>query len=457
MRVCAGSISPPFPKFPDEFYTGIDVNIVNKGYSYTVYESYDRSCDAALQEILLPTLGHTRYLYDYKNQKLWTIRQGTPEKPGGTCSSRPLDPKDPFVKEDGVHLTNAQHFLGLNPNSEYQTRESEGYPTVRCAGACDGEGLRPGHQVAACRGACPLCGAARSVMLAVNAVATCRGVPVDTYSNFNNFRDNQTDATLSLGVKYKFAVPSWRSGARTDFRPLQEVELFGAREAKADNDKPRVRDCLDALLRRACIVPVAARLRVLLRSHNAPQHARVLLPHAPPHPTRICRLHTDLCACRRCSTCTASSTSSPSCPTAFLSSPASCCPRARAASASTWAASWTAQTAVASRSSARSRPSTRACPSTSRAPTTSRARHRAVTWTATGVRASWRVHVRAAHATLACSAVRCDLSCRGGRPAASCADALLWCSRGQRARDGHCRGTRGDGRAQAAAGRRGGA
>ena len=137
----AGTLAQPFPKFPNEFYTGIDVNIVDRGYSYTIYESYDKSCDAAVQEIFLPTLGHTRYLYDYKNQKLWTMRQGTPEKPKGQCTSRPLDPKDPFVREDGVHLTSAQHYLGLNPNSEYQSRESEGYPTVRCGRACGCVGL----------------------------------------------------------------------------------------------------------------------------------------------------------------------------------------------------------------------------------------------------------------------------------------------------------------------------
>jgi hypothetical protein len=122
----------PLPTFPAEFYTGIDVAITNKGYGYTVYEAFDSSCQAVVQEVFLPTKGHTRYLYDYRGQKLWTVRSGN----GGVapaCTARPLDAGSAFVHEDGLQLSSAARFLSYHKDSKYIPRAKLGNPIVRCA------------------------------------------------------------------------------------------------------------------------------------------------------------------------------------------------------------------------------------------------------------------------------------------------------------------------------------
>jgi hypothetical protein len=132
----AGPVTPKFPEIPNEFYTGVDVNIENKGYSYTIYEAYDKSCGegrgAVLQGTYLPDKGHVRYLYDYKNNNIITLLrdQATPK---GTCTVQPLDPKFPFVKAGEQGLVPAQHFLDLNPQSAYKSRRDLKYPDVRYA------------------------------------------------------------------------------------------------------------------------------------------------------------------------------------------------------------------------------------------------------------------------------------------------------------------------------------
>lgn len=129
---CAGSVTRPLPTFPAEFYTGVDVTITNKGYSYTVYEAYDASCQAVVQEISLPNLGHTRYLYDYAHGKMWTMRSAKDDVPA-SCTMTDLDPSNPFVHEDGVALASSARFLAFHKNSRYIPRADLGYPDVRCA------------------------------------------------------------------------------------------------------------------------------------------------------------------------------------------------------------------------------------------------------------------------------------------------------------------------------------
>ena len=129
---CAGPIGRPLPTFPAEFYTGIDVSITNKGYAYTVYEAYDAKCQAVVQEIFLPTLGHTRYLYDYAHGTLWTVRGATADAPA-SCSQTSMDASNPFVHEDGVALASSARFLSFHKDSRYIPRAQLGYPDVRCA------------------------------------------------------------------------------------------------------------------------------------------------------------------------------------------------------------------------------------------------------------------------------------------------------------------------------------
>jgi hypothetical protein len=131
--ICEGAapIVRPMPVFPSTFYSGIDVSITNKGFTYTVYESYDAGCQAVVQEIFLPTLGHTRYLYDYRSQRRWTIRSASKNSPG-SCMSQDLDPNNPFVHEDGVQLASAQRFLSFHKDAVYVPRAQLNNPQVRC-------------------------------------------------------------------------------------------------------------------------------------------------------------------------------------------------------------------------------------------------------------------------------------------------------------------------------------
>ena len=132
MAPLTGALTRPLPEFPREFYTGVDVSINNRGYGYTIYEAYDSTCQAVVQEIYMPDRGHVRYLYDYQNQRFWIIRSAT-KSAQASCSAKPLDRNNAFVHEDGRKLASAAHFLSFHKKSRYVTRKQAGYPEVRCA------------------------------------------------------------------------------------------------------------------------------------------------------------------------------------------------------------------------------------------------------------------------------------------------------------------------------------
>jgi hypothetical protein len=64
---------------------------------------------------------------------------------------------------------------------------------------------------------------------------------VDTWETDRNLQNGGT--TESLGVRYKFAIPSWHNGFQTGYRPLQEVELFGTHRGQDTNNSTKVCRC----------------------------------------------------------------------------------------------------------------------------------------------------------------------------------------------------------------------
>jgi hypothetical protein len=130
----AAPIQPVKPDFPDQFHSAIQVSIQDKGYSYVLYESYDYTCNAVVQEYYSSHFGHSRLLFNFRDNsaenRLWRMYAPNTTYPKGICVSQRMEAEVPYENVDGKHVATTKHFLGLrDDNMEYVDE----HKPVRCA------------------------------------------------------------------------------------------------------------------------------------------------------------------------------------------------------------------------------------------------------------------------------------------------------------------------------------
>jgi hypothetical protein len=131
--VCAAAIKPTAPEFPEQFHTAIQISISEKGYSFVMYEAYDYSCNAVVQEYFSSAEGHMRLLFDFKGSRLWRMHGPNNTYPHGVCSSEPIVAEVPFEDVSGKHVAATQSFLGARSRDwTYEPRNAANNTEVRC-------------------------------------------------------------------------------------------------------------------------------------------------------------------------------------------------------------------------------------------------------------------------------------------------------------------------------------